>query len=113
MVASERHPFNKRLVLSGSSLFCFPSSLLAGRGGEEQGEGSSDTGVSLFLSGSPRRSGDAESLPSILLPAFGAGRGVGANSLLLLELLWSVANSSAWMRLSLPLWPADTSQTYL
>jgi hypothetical protein len=45
-------------------------------------------------------------LPSILLPAFGAGRGVGANSLLLLVVLWSVADSSAWVRLSLPLWPA-------
>jgi hypothetical protein len=43
-----------------------------------------------------------ESLPSILLPTFGAGRGVGANSLLLLEWLWSVADSSASMRLSLP-----------
>jgi hypothetical protein len=45
-------------------------------------------------------------LPSILLPAFEAGRGVGASALLLLELLWGVADSSAWMRFSLPLWPA-------
>jgi hypothetical protein len=58
------------------------------------------------LSSSPGRSDDAGSLPSILLPAIEAGRGVGASSLLLLELLWGVANSSAWMRLSLPLWPA-------
>jgi hypothetical protein len=56
----------------------------------------------LFFSGSPRRSGDTESLLSILLPAFRAGRGVGVNSLLLLEWLWSVIDSSASMRLSLP-----------
>jgi hypothetical protein len=34
------------------------------------------------------------------------GRGVGARYLLLLELLWVIADNSAWMRLSLPLWPA-------
>jgi hypothetical protein len=45
-------------------------------------------------------------LPSILLPAFVAGRGVGASALLLLELLRGVTDSTAWMRFFLPLCPA-------
>jgi hypothetical protein len=54
-----------------------------------------------FLSGSPEHSDEAGFLPVIV-----AGRGVGASALLLLELLWGVADSSVWMRFSLPLWPA-------
>jgi hypothetical protein len=59
-----------------------------------------------FLSRSPERSDEAGSLPSILLLALVAGRGVGASALLVVELLRGVIDSSAWMRFSLPLWPA-------
>jgi hypothetical protein len=100
----------RRWLISRSPLFWVVStllllSLLAGRGGEEQGGGSGAEGVSFFLSGSPGRSDEAGSLPSILLPAFVAGGGVGASTLLLFELLRGVADSSTWMRFSLPLWP--------
>jgi hypothetical protein len=51
------------------------------------------------------RSDGAWPLPSILWQAVATGRRVGASSVLL-GLLWVAAAGSAWLRLSLPLWPA-------